>query len=223
MKATDGGEVYSPERRRKAFLENKFFGLGGCAGVRLIGICLYAEKLVLALAGYRRCEFRRYRSVLFCREQKRTKRVAPKGPNQRFAPAGLPHSRHGLVVAGVTLIGARIRRGSVRIALPRLCYSSALSPLGLAGGVLKAFFLNLWGRLWGSTSACVRMAAYRGEARREMLEEFSFLQKNGLKRTLAEPRKTHFFARKPHFPPESLIFPLASPISRPPCSIIPPN
>ena len=200
--------------------------------MRLIGICLYAEKLVLALAGCRRGEFRRYRSVLFCYATEKYQKNAPKGTNLRFAPSGLPHSRHGLAVAGVTLIGARIRRGSVRIALPRLCYSTALSPLGLAGGVLKAFFLNLWGRLLGSTSACVRMAAYRGEARREMLEKVSFGQKNCLKRTLAEPRKPHlppespisrpqasffrlqapFFARKPHFS-------LASPISRPPCLI----
>ena len=101
--------------------------------------------------------------------------------------------------SGIHLHEARIRRGSVRIALPRLCYSTALSPLGLAGGVLKAFFLNLWGRLLGSTSACVRMAAYSGEDGREMLEVVSFGQKSGLKRTLAEPRK-------PHVPPESPIF-----------------
>ena len=43
------------------------------------------------------------------------------------------------------------------------------------------------------------MAAYSGEDGREMLEKVSFLQKNGLKRTLAEPRK-------PHFPSASLIF-----------------
>ena len=68
------------------------------------------------------------------------------------------------------------------------------------------------------------MAAYRGEARREMLEKVSFGQKNCLKRTLAEPRK-------PHLPPESPIsrpqasffrlqalFPLASPIFRPQAS-----
>ena len=51
------------------------------------------------------------------------------------------------------------------------------------------------------------MAAYRGEARREMLEGVSFGRKSGLKHTLAEPRK-------PHFPLASLIFSPASPIFR---------
>ena len=77
------------------------------------------------MAGVRREGHRRWRSVLFCREQKSTKRVAPKGTNLRFAPSGLPHSRHGLVVAGVTLI-ARTHPAS------RLSVTHALSPLGLA-------------------------------------------------------------------------------------------
>ena len=64
----------------------------------------------------------------------------------------------------------------------------------------------------------MRRAAYSGEDGREMLEEFSFLQKNGLKRTLTEPRKPHFFACKPYFPPKSLIFSPASPIFRPKAS-----
>ena len=46
------------------------------------------------MAGTRREDHRRWRSVLFCREQKSTKRVAPEGANLRFAPSGLPHSRH---------------------------------------------------------------------------------------------------------------------------------
>ena len=78
MKATDGGEVYSPNVGGKRFLKNKFFGLGGRAGVRRIGICLYAEKLVLALAGCRRGGHRRWRSVLFCREQRKSKIIMPK-------------------------------------------------------------------------------------------------------------------------------------------------
>ena len=86
-----------------------------------------------------------------------------------------------------------------------------MSPLGLAGRVLKAFVLNLAERLLRSTSARVRMAAYRGEAGCEMLKGVSFGQENGLKRTLSEPRK-------PHFPPESLIFSPASPIFRPKAS-----
>ena len=45
------------------------------------------------------------------------------------------------------------------------------------------------------------MAAYSDEDGREMLEKVSLWQKNGLKRTLAEPRKPHFPARKPYFPP----------------------
>ena len=58
----------------------------------------------------------------------------------------------------------------------------------------------------GSTSACMRMAAYRGEAGCEMLEEFSFLQKNGLKRTLAEPRKPHFSLASPIFRSQASFF-----------------
>ena len=64
------------------------------------------------------------------------KRVAPKGWTSP-TPVGMAQG------SGIRLHEARIRRGSVRIALPRLCYSTALSPLGLAGRVLKAFFLNL--------------------------------------------------------------------------------
>ena len=42
----------------------------------------------------RRASAGRVLTVLFCREQKRTKRVAPERANLRFAPSGPPHSRH---------------------------------------------------------------------------------------------------------------------------------
>ena len=64
------------------------------------------------------------------------KRVAPERANLRFAPSGLPHSRDGLVVAGVTLIARTVPAS-------RLSVTHALSPLGLAERVLKAFVLNL--------------------------------------------------------------------------------
>ena len=92
---------------------------------RNVGGKRFLKKSSLPLAGARRRGHRRWRSVLFCREQKSTKRVAPKGANLRFAPSGLPHSLDGLAVAGDTLI-ARTHPAS------RLSVTHALSPLGLA-------------------------------------------------------------------------------------------
>ena len=68
----------------KRFLKNKFFGPKGCRRGELRRV---RSVLAKTSAG-------RDLTVLFCREQKSTKRVAPKGPNLRFAPSGLPHSRH---------------------------------------------------------------------------------------------------------------------------------
>ena len=50
------------------------------------------------------------------------------------------------------------------------------------------------------------MAAYSGEGGREMLEKVSFGQKNGLKRTLAEPQKSHFPPKSPIFRPQASFF-----------------
>ena len=71
------------ERQRKAFLEKEFFSLGRRTPWRPPTV----EKCT------RRTSAGRDLTVLFCREQKSTKRVAPEGANLRFAPSGLPHSR----------------------------------------------------------------------------------------------------------------------------------
>ena len=77
--------------------------------------------------------FEVYFSVM---QQKSTKRVHQRGRTYGSSPLDTPNSLDGLVVARDTLI-ARTAPAS------RLLVTHALSPLGLAGGVLKAFVLNL--------------------------------------------------------------------------------
>ena len=60
---------------------------------------------------------------------------APKGDEPTVRPLWTPPLPWGwLMVGGITLIDARHRRGSVRIALPRLCWSTVLSPVVLYRG-----------------------------------------------------------------------------------------
>ena len=131
MEATDGGEVYSPNVGGKRFWKISS----------------------LALADARREDPRRWRSVLFCREQKRTKRVAPKGPNLRFAPSGLPHSRgDGLRERNPPhWRTAPARLGQNRSTAPLLKYGS-VPGCTLSGGLAKPFFH------WQSTRAARRIA-----------------------------------------------------------------
>ena len=75
----------------------------------MLGEKRFFEKSSLALASARHNVGGTLRTVLFCREQKSTKRVAPERANLRFAPSGLPHSLDGLAVADSGLIGARFR------------------------------------------------------------------------------------------------------------------
>ena len=135
MANSDDIEVYSPNVGGKRFLKNKFFSLGGLPPWTVsdggevyspnVGGKRFLKKSSLALAGCRRGRSPTVKKCSFLpRAEKEQdnyaegiiifKRVAPKGTNLRFAPSGLPHSRHGLAVSGVTLIGARCRHHAFR-------------------------------------------------------------------------------------------------------------
>ena len=103
MEATDGGEVYSPNVGEKRCLKKEVFGLGGHTPWRppTVEKCSFLPRAEKEQDNYAEG------IIIF-------KRVAPKGPNLRFAPSGLPHSLDGLAVEGVTLIGARIRHHAFR-------------------------------------------------------------------------------------------------------------
>ena len=112
-----------------------FAVLAGTSG----GDCFFIKKSSLALAGARRGEFRRVRSVLFCYATEKEQFdyafgiIKFKRMHQRL---DTPNSLDGLVVAGSGLFARTVPAS-------RLSVTHALSPLGLAERVLKAFFLNL--------------------------------------------------------------------------------
>ena len=121
-------------------------------GWQLIGVRFGQGRLektsFLALAGSRRGGLRRWRSVLFCYATEKYQKSAPKGTNLRFAPSGLPHSRHGLVVACSGLIARTVPAS-------RLSVTHALSPLGLAVKAVGNVFSKLSGTSFG-VDRCVR-------------------------------------------------------------------
>ena len=90
----------------------------------------------LTLAGSRRVVLQREEVYFSAVRQKSTKRTYQRGRTYGSPPLDIPHSRHGLVVEGSGLIARTVPAS-------RLSVTHALSPLGLAEGVLKAFVLNL--------------------------------------------------------------------------------
>ena len=94
MKASDGGEVYSPSVGGKRFLKNKFFSLGRLSpwtvsdGGEVYSPNVGGTSFNCTFLPRAEKEQDNYAEgiIIF-------KRIAPEGANLRFAPSGLPHSR----------------------------------------------------------------------------------------------------------------------------------